>query len=773
MKCSAFRKQCWAWAAGLAITLCATTAFAAAERKAVDDGNGTANQPSEQKAVPSLVAVRLAPGEHISMDGRIDHPAWNRAPMFDGFVQKEPVFGVAPRYVTRVQLLYDDVSLYVGVSSIDDNPEQIRAPLVRRDGVDRTQDHVFVYVDAIGKRQSAQFFRVNAGGSIGDGIHIAAGDDEDIAPDFDFDAASARTSSGYTSVFRIPFSSLRFPSGVQTGWRIMVGRRIPREQFYLVTSVAIPLDASAFISAMQPLHGFEVREQNHPVMLRPTVTIKQASTLDPWQNRASSARVGLDAKWRPVPELVVDATFRPDFSQVELDIPQLSGNTSFALSLPEKRPFFFESADLLRSPTEALYTRSVSAPVWGLRATWRGAAMSGTAFVVDDNGGGLTLLPDAYGTQTARQPRSRALSARLRGDIADVPSLELGGVVAARHYEANHGGNLVIGPDLIWQLSDAWRLRGQWLRSETTALPDGSGNLRRQGTQRGNSAFLKVVRQTERLNSEMTIVNIEPNFRNDTGFVSQAGIRTVKLHQGIAFRDVAPINQLWINLDATQSRDWSDGALVQQAFTSGVWLSAPGNTEWTLEYHGHSRLRTERGGLLLQERYWYTEFSTTPGVRIPKLTASLSLGRLTDYAAGIVRPGGQLKATLAGRPVSSLEFEPSWSLAWLRSDSIFNYRESAAQLLSIWHIDAKQNLRTILQRTRNERRVDVNAVLAHEMSGAASFTYSYRYSTSTVLYLGVTGTRSSTQTGTRARANELFFKLQAGFDEAKSLVKSR
>ena len=70
---------------------------------------------------------------------------------------------------------------------------------------------------------------------------------------------------------------------------------------------------------------------------------------------------------------VVDATLNPDFSQVALDEPQLAGNTRFALSFPEKRPFFFESSDLLRSPTEALYTRSLTAPRWGLRSTWRGA----------------------------------------------------------------------------------------------------------------------------------------------------------------------------------------------------------------------------------------------------------------------------------------------------------------------------------------------------------------------------------------------------------------
>ena len=52
---------------------------------------------------------------------------------------------------------------------------------------------------------------------------------------------------------------------------------------------------------------------------------------------------------------------------------------SVGFGVTEKRPFFLESSDLLVSPTDALYTRSVNDPRWGLRATWRGERASGTA----------------------------------------------------------------------------------------------------------------------------------------------------------------------------------------------------------------------------------------------------------------------------------------------------------------------------------------------------------------------------------------------------------
>ena len=180
----------------------------------------------------------------------------------------------------------------------------------------------------------------------------------------------------------------------------------------------------------------------------------------------------LDLKWRPRAELVIDGTLNPDFSQVALDVPQLSGNTRFALQIAEKRPFFFESADLLRTPTEAFYTRSFTEPRWGLRATWRGSRVAGSAFAVDDRGGGLVYLPGPYGTDVAPQPASRTLAARVRSDEG---ALQWGGVLAARRYEDGRGENTVLGPDLHWTIDEAWRLRAQWLHARSSAQPDAAG----------------------------------------------------------------------------------------------------------------------------------------------------------------------------------------------------------------------------------------------------------------------------------------------------------
>ena len=171
----------------------------------------------------------LGDGERIALDGRLDEQAWLRAPEHDRFVQFLPLDRQPPPagYRTTVQVLAEADALVIGVRAFDPAPEQIRAPLTRRDQVRRDQDFVAVIVDAVGDRRSAQFVRVNAAGVIADGVYIAAGDVEDFAPDFEVEAAVARLPDGYSVELRLPFIALRYPHVGGAPWRLMVARRRP------------------------------------------------------------------------------------------------------------------------------------------------------------------------------------------------------------------------------------------------------------------------------------------------------------------------------------------------------------------------------------------------------------------------------------------------------------------------------------------------------------------------------------------------------------------
>jgi hypothetical protein len=699
----------------------------------------------------AMQAVRLQPGEVLRLDGTLSHPAWARAPVFERFVEKAPVTGAAPPQATQVRVLFDDKALYVGVTALDTDPARIRDVLVRADQVNRTQDFVVVYIDAIGQRQSAQFFRVNAAGSTGDGMHTAADDSEDFAPDFDWDAATARNAQGWTAMFRLPFASLRFAEG-RLDWRIMVARRLPREQFHLMSSVLIPRDAPSFIHTMQPLQGVVLPEDHHFLTLRPSLTLR---TRQDETGRRNDADASLDVKWRPRAELVLDATLNPDFSQVALDVPQLAGNTRFALSFPEKRPFFFESADLLRSPTDAFYTRSFTEPRWGLRSTWRGPVWAGSGFVVDDRGGGVVLLPGPYGTGFAEQPASRTVAARARGDQG---ALQLGGLVSSRRYADGAGENSVVGADAGWQIDGAWRARAQWLHSRTDAF-----------TQRvdGDRVYAKLWRLTGESELNFAVDDIGAGFRQDIGFVNQAGVRRATGFASRTWQGLGPFNEFAINTQVEQVRDRASGQVVSQDIRPGLYTNAARNLEWWLELHPQSLVRLAAGTPLLHERYLASGLVMTPAPWFPLLETNASVGRLADTVAGEVRPGLRWNVTARLRPLRRLEFEPSLSLAWLKKDGEMVYREAASQALAVWHFDARNNLRAILQRSTLDRRAEATPQVAAQRgtSQVGSLTYTWRQSAGTLLYVGASRSRA----GDAAASTEAFVKLQFDTDEVRGL----
>jgi hypothetical protein len=729
---------------------------AAPQAAAPDAGSSSAD---------AIVAHRLQPGERIRLDGRLAHPAWQRAPAYRQFVQKSPDTGAAASRETEVRVLFDEHALYVGIDAREPQPERIRAPWVRHDQVNRTQDFVVVYVDAIGARQSAQFFRVSASGGTADGMHTAADDSEDFAPDFDFDAAAHRHAQGYSVVLRIPFASLRYAGDSAAGWRMMVGRRTPREQFFMDSSVLIPREAPSFIATLQPLQGVELPAQHQFLALRPSLTWRASRE----RKADGSSRSGtgwdatLDLKWRPRAEWVIDATLNPDFSQVALDVPQLSGNERFALSFPEKRPFFFESSDLLRTPSEAIYTRSFTEPRWGLRSTWRGRGLAGSLFAVDDRGGGLVLLPGAYGTGAARQPGSMSLAGRLSGQAT---ALQWGTLVATRRYEDERGRNDVLGPDLAWQIDDAWRLRAQWLRSDTTAHASPGAELKRGAVRSGWQAVVRANRLTDRSEVRLDLTESSPGFRHDTGFVTQVGTRDQALHIGRGWFPQSPVSEFWLTLDARHARERASGVRVSQEVYPGFWLGGAHNLEWWLQWHGNSTLRTAATAPLLRQRYWKSEFTITPAEWIPFLTLGGRQGQLADAYADTVRDGHEAYLVWTTRPHPRLEFEPRYSVLELRSDGQRHLRETVGQVLAVWHFNAAQTLRAIVQRTTLERGAANGLPQQQDAQTQASLTYAWRRSAGTVLYAGWSRSREGAVTSTRG--SELFVKLQVDVEEART-----
>ena len=96
-------------------------------------------------------------------------------------------------------------------------------------------------------------------------------------------------------------------------------------------------------------------------------------------------------------------------------LAQIAANQRFALFFPEKRPFFLEGVELFSTPIQALYTRTITAPRWGARATGKSGNVGSTVLVADDAGGGSAVIPGARSSTLAnRDFASEIVVARVR-----------------------------------------------------------------------------------------------------------------------------------------------------------------------------------------------------------------------------------------------------------------------------------------------------------------------------------------------------------------------
>jgi len=98
----------------------------------------------------------------------------------------------------------------------------------------------------------------------------------------------------------------------------------------------------------------------------------QQDTSDTWD-------AGLDARYAMTPEVSALATVNPDFATIEADQERIN-LTRFELSLPEKRPFFLEGAQLFGQRIRTFYSRRIpdikgGAQVLGTQGAWTFAAL--------------------------------------------------------------------------------------------------------------------------------------------------------------------------------------------------------------------------------------------------------------------------------------------------------------------------------------------------------------------------------------------------------------
>ena len=197
----------------------------------------------------------------------------------------------------------------------------------------------------------------------------------DLTPDYVYQSKGRLTADGYEIEIAIPFKTLRYPTNRVQSWALE--RRAPRAEQrprgQLDAGRCAPRARSS--RSRERIDGLTDLHRGLVLDLNPVVTAHSDGVAagDRWNYDTGRPEFGGNVRWGVTPNLTLNGTVNPDFSQVEADASQFTFDPRSALFFPEKRPFFLDGAELFTSPNNLIYTRRIAAPLTAVKLTGNSA----------------------------------------------------------------------------------------------------------------------------------------------------------------------------------------------------------------------------------------------------------------------------------------------------------------------------------------------------------------------------------------------------------------
>lgn len=702
------------------------------------------------------VAARRVTGP-IVLDGRLDEPDWQAAQSLESFKEYWPGDLTPPNEHTAARFLYDDRFLYVAFRCDLKEIAKLRKPFVRRDKVGSTLDYIQVYLDPLGGRRSSYIFRVGAEGSRTDGYQDEAKQTEITDPDYDWDVRTSIDAGGWTAELRIPLTTLRISQAGPQKWSVVVTRGVPRLNNTQLATAPFPHNASCFLCRAGVLTLPDLTPRTDNLLITPSVSAIGG------RDQAPLARLdrfgvqpSLDLKWLPYAGAALDVTIKPDFSQVEADQAQLTSNARFAISLPEKRPFFREGTDLTSLPIPAIYTREVSAPVWGVRFTHRSEDLNATAFAARDTGRAPIVEPGFLFSQAALPDfNSEVAFARARQSLG---AFDAGAVIISKR-NTDGSYNDVAGADGVWG-SSSDRITAQILQSWTRE-PDRPDLLADWNGQKldGLAALAQWDHAGPAYISTVRYARYDDGFRSWLGYVPRVGYQDFYAK----VQNTRYLKDSWlIEVGPYAGFERIEG-LDQKGHEGGVFfgsdIQGPHNLIVDLGLYPKNQVLTEAG----EERttsYAKASFNLNPSRRLPLISATATAGQMVDFMTGEVVDGVGFDSTVRVRPVDRLEVEGRLAGTRLGGVNAAHLAETVTGVTATWFFNARFYALVNWQGYWSDRRFPAGGL---DRSTLASLQFSWEPTGSTGVYWGVRSAHDMPYAGPHTRSTEVYLKLSRTF----------
>jgi len=692
----------------------------------------------------------------ITIDGKLDEPAWQNATKYETWYETNPGDNVEPKLKTLGYMTYDSKFLYAAIESFD-QPGNVRAVYGDHDQISgNTDDYVGIIVDTRNDGKTAYLFLVTARNVQYDAVTDDAGSGEDNSPDYFWDSETRIHDKGWTAEIRIPFSSLRYDNPNPGQWGLVLYRNLPRDRRYQYFTSKLPRDTNCFVCNFGKVTGLRNLPAGDHYVIAPYVTAHQLS--EPrgalgteFVNHPVGTDGGLDVKWSPTSDMAIDATINPDFSQVESDVAVISTNERFAIFIPEKRPFFLEGVELFSTPIQAVYTRTLTAPRWGGRTTGKTGKYAYTLLVSQDRGGGSVILPSAFGSDLASQDfSSTALIGRLRRDLKGRSFVSF--LVTAREIE-DGGHNRVFGPDFQWRIGDHHTITGQFLYSdsETPNRPDLTSQWDGRSLS-GHAGYAWYQFASAKNDFYVNYSDYDDQFRADNGFVPQVGYRGSYTEYGHTWRPTGFFSRFRGYVFGEHQETQNGDPLFRQISTG---FGADG------KYRSFTRIRVAHeevanAGEVFDRNRLYYQVNFSVSRVISQVGFDGWLGDDVDFATNTPGRGANVNFFGTLRPTDHLQIGLNSGLRWLNIDDRRLFLSQFERIKATYTFNARMFLRAIVQNQRTRRDDEPEDFRGGALGSQLLFAYKLNWQT--VFYVGYGDLREVlTEDGAFEPSNRQFF----------------
>jgi len=679
----------------------------------------------------------------IKIDGDLSDEGWKTTTPVTTWYEANPGDNTPPKVRNVGRIAYDEHFLYASFEFEDPSPQAIRAPYSDRDDTGSGfYDFGGILVDAGNSGRTAKLFVVTPRNIQSDSV-IDDASGEATAPDFFWESATRISARGWTLEMRIPFTSLRYKNGNPQTWAVLMYRNYPRDRNYQFLSAKVPRGYNCFVCHANTLEGLQQLPAGGHLVAAPYVSSGSsarpaAGPGSPLVNGPMTSQIGVDVKLTPNSDTAVDVTVKPDFSQVESDVAQISANERFALFFPEKRSFFLEGVDLFQTPIQAVYTRTITAPTWGGRVTGKAAGVQYTALVVEDDGGGSVVLPGAQGSSLAAQDfASTVVVARAKRDVG---RSFIGMLVTAREGRSSSSYNRVVGPDFQWRPNATEAITGQWLVSDTRSpnRPDLAQEWTGQ-SMTSHAGQLQWNHSATRFDASAMFKDVGDGFRAEAGFVPQVGYRESSAGAGWTFRPAGFISKMRAFVTVDRQVDTA-GQLIGRDVQPGIAMNTRWNGTMVFRYVDDD-IRTGNRTIGRKQAAYFAQFS--PSRRLSAIAVSGTTGQEIDFANARPGTGTTINVSATVNPTNHLSVLVNQDQSWVNVDDAAGARRQlfiarVSRVRGTYTFTSRLFMRGTAQYVSTNRNSSLYVFPATAKSGTVSgqLLLSYKLNWQSVMFIG-------------------------------------